>query len=985
MQKTLKAVLFDLDGVIVNTSKFHFLAWKKLADREGIYFDEAINERLKGVSRMDSLEIILERRKRDYSHAEKLEMCEKKNNWYMEMIEKLTPGDILPGVKDVLDSAKKEGIRIALCSASKNAGKIISKLGLYDYFDTIVDGNDIKRSKPDPEVFLLACERLGISPEECAVIEDAYAGIEAAKAGGMKAVGIGSGDILSNADIVYENMKRITIDDIKELWSLWTVSFNGIYENRESSIHTLLCTGNGRIGIRGTIPELEPGDSQGIFLGGFYDKLTRPLQNPDLWSPFLKYWSYRELALDRQIETCLVKCPDFLDMKWKIDGEEVNFNRGRLISLKRELDMKSGTFCAKAHWVSDKGKEIRLIQKRFASMAKTDRVFVSYELELLNCSAAVEITGGISTNTRNTTISGIYRNTCKDTGSGFQRLYDVVEKKSLSENSVEVTVKGSTDKMEAAFATILEIQACGDKVYETITNDNGIFVRSQINVKQNEALHIERAAIFSLSLADEKPTEKVETSIYSLKKVDFLTESIENAACWRKLWNDSDICVDGDPKAQLSIRFSIFNLLAAGPRDISNISIGAKGLTGEGYRGMVFWDTDIHIKPFYDFTQPDISRNLALFRYNTLDGARKKAERYGFKGASYPWETGISGEEECEKFLKLITHQLHITVDVVYALKQYYDCTNDMEFYLNCAAEVFIETARFWVSKAVPDGSAVSIPDASGPDELHIESCDSAYVNNLARYNLELAEEAIDYLKKKCPQKWLELKNRTGITDEEIEKIISYKKLIRTMKHENGLFEQCRGFFALKDEIVDEDGEIVPKDTQTVKQADVIMLLYLMPGLCTREELRKNWDYYEPRTTHSSSLSFGVHGIIAAELGLADKARYYIDKSLGIDLYDEMGNASEGIHMAASGMSWSAIVNGYAGARPINGKFRIEPRLPSHWKKLQFTLKWKGADFTVVIDGSSITVTNKPSAKASLPLVVKCKEYSVRPGETVCI
>lgn len=219
MKSELKAVLFDLDGVIVDTAKYHYLAWKKLADNEGIYFDEEINERLKGVSRMASLEIVLERAKKVYTRKEKEQMTEIKNSWYLEMINLLKPEEVLPGVVNFLETLKTNGIKSAICSASKSAGFIIAKLGLTEYFDTIVGGADVSKSKPDPEVFLLAAERLGVKPDECVVFEDAFAGIEGARRGGMKALGLGNPNILTNADVVYKDMEALSLKDVRNLFT----------------------------------------------------------------------------------------------------------------------------------------------------------------------------------------------------------------------------------------------------------------------------------------------------------------------------------------------------------------------------------------------------------------------------------------------------------------------------------------------------------------------------------------------------------------------------------------------------------------------------------------------------------------------------------------------------------------------------------------------------------------------------------------------
>ncbi|HTA16380.1 MAG TPA: beta-phosphoglucomutase [bacterium] len=216
MSKQLKAVLFDLDGVIVDTARYHYLAWKRIAEEEGIAFDEKANEGLKGVSRMASLDLILARGKKTYSIEQKIALADKKNAIYVDMIAGLRPDEILPGVKDFLASLAAAGVKRAICSASKNAPMILDRLGVTKDFDTVVSGNDTSRSKPDPEVFEMAAGRLGVPPAECLVVEDAYAGIQAAKAAGMKAVGIGEAHVLDIADLVYSGTAQLSLPAIKK-------------------------------------------------------------------------------------------------------------------------------------------------------------------------------------------------------------------------------------------------------------------------------------------------------------------------------------------------------------------------------------------------------------------------------------------------------------------------------------------------------------------------------------------------------------------------------------------------------------------------------------------------------------------------------------------------------------------------------------------------------------------------------------------------
>jgi beta-phosphoglucomutase len=210
----IKAVIFDLDGVIVSTDEYHFRGWEKMADEEGIYFDREINERLRGVSRMESLEIILERTSKQYTEKEKIELAERKNCYYRHLLNGLSPKDILPGVTKVIGELKERGVKIAIGSSSKNTPMILDKIRLADCFDAVADGNGIKNSKPDPEVFILAASKLNINPESCLVVEDADAGIEAALAGGMRVLGVGTASMNEKATYKAKNLAEVSLQEV---------------------------------------------------------------------------------------------------------------------------------------------------------------------------------------------------------------------------------------------------------------------------------------------------------------------------------------------------------------------------------------------------------------------------------------------------------------------------------------------------------------------------------------------------------------------------------------------------------------------------------------------------------------------------------------------------------------------------------------------------------------------------------------------------
>ena len=973
----LRAVVFDLDGVLVSTSKFHARAWEQLVRSLGIEPPADLEERVKGISRMASLRIALGSRAGDYPEAELAALADRKNALYLELVKGVGPSDLFPGALRLFDSLEAAGIPIGLGSASKNARPVLESLGILDRFDAIADGFAYRHGKPRPDVFLAAARMLGADPGDCIVFEDAAAGITAALDGGFVAVGIGTWQSLKHAHLFIRSLEEVDAPGLRDLHArfapaLWTVRRDGVQPDREASNNTIFCVANGRIGIRGSIPELPLGGRQGTYLAGFYDRIQRPPQNPDKWSPFMKYWGVSDLARDLQIEVCIANCPDILDVRWRIDGEEVNFAQGKLESLARRLDMRSGVYTAEARWTSPAGRSLRLVQRRFADAARTERVFAQYEIEPLNFSGRLSVDAGIATNTAN------------GTESGAQRLYDVVQHTAVADNAAAVLVRGRGDLMHAAFGTAIRLIDRPQATYTVFRADDRVCIATETQVEQGAILYVERVSAAAAARTAGNPLAAVAATLADSLAVAFNDARIESTARRQALWDSSDVQIDGSPTDQLGVRFSINQLLMAGSVDDPGVSIPAKALTSEGYRGMIFWDTDIYMTPFFDLTQPAMARNLAAFRCRTLAGARAKARRYGFRGASYPWETGMSGNEECEKWLKLITHQSHITADVAFALQEYVDCTGDTEFYEDFAAEALIETARFWVSKCVPGpGGSFSIPDAAGPDEYHVVADDSAYVNNLAIHNLRLADAAARHLRSKAPAKLHALLRRIGATQEEFDRFPDYAARINTLQLPGGLFEQCRGFFGLRDEIVGNSWMSDVQNTQSVKQADVMLLFHLLPDAWPDEVVKANWDYYERRTKHESSLSHAVHGLLALRLGLHDKAASYVRRSLGMDLFDEMGNAAGGAHMAAHGMNWVAIVRGYGGSRPQGGRFLVEPRLPKEWRRLRFNLAWRGADFTVdVAAGGCVRVANKPAALAPLPLRLCGRDVALEPGES---
>ncbi len=429
---------------------------------------------------------------------------------------------------------------------------------------------------------------------------------------------------------------------------------------------------------------------------------------------------------------------------------------------------------------------------------------------------------------------------------------------------------------------------------------------------------------------------------------------------WTGFWGRADIRVPGRPSVEQALRFGSYHLrLPAG--DDPRVSIGARTLTGRGYEGHVFWDTEIFMLPFFLHTEPERARTLLLYRYHTLEGARRRARELGYRGACYAWESTVTGDDvtpskivlrSSGKEIPIFTgsQQMHVTADVAYAIWRYWEATRDEDFLSGPGALVLFETARFWASRMTPDGPHHHIRGVVGPDEYHHGVNDNAYTNWMARFNLEQAAAAARRfgLHEAQAQEW------SGLA----------ASLYCPAPGADGVIEQFEGFFALADYPLPQKERFKAPisrlfDWQEInrlkllKQADVLMLPLLFPDAFTDEVVAANYRYYEPLTDHGSSLSPAVHAAIAARIGLRQDAQRYWEQSLWLDLTNAMDNSMLGVHAAALGGTWQALVFGFLGVRFTDDGPRVDPRaaqrLPAGWDSLEATLAWRGRSHLVKV------------------------------------
>src|SRR5215469_12002019 len=448
---------------------------------------------------------------------------------------------------------------------------------------------------------------------------------------------------------------------------------------------------------------------------------------------------------------------------------------------------------------------------------------------------------------------------------------------------------------------------------------------------------------------------------------------------WQQHWDMSDVIIEGHDEVQEAIRFAVYHLTSAANPEDERVSIGARGLTGDAYFGHVFWDTEIYLLPFYVVVWPEAARALLMYRFHTLPGGRAKANAMGYKGALYAWESADTGEETTPErvvgpggeTIDILTGRMeqHISADVAYAVWQYWRFTADDDFFLRAGAEILLETARFWASRAVPEADGKRhIRHVIGPDEYHEDVDDNAFTNVMARWNIARGIEAIELMRARWPDRAAALCERLALSEPELaDWRDAVARIVTSFDPTTGLYEEFAGYHKLEpldlalyaDRKVPIDvviGRERTQRSQVDKQADVVALLALLPDEFQGAAAKANFRYYEPRCAHGSSLSAGIHALGAARLGETETALRYLRHAAAADLELDP-NSAGGIRIAGLGGVWQAIVLGFAGVDLKSDTLGLDPKLPPQWRSLSFRVCWKGRSVAIRIAGKTVLAT----------------------------
>lgn len=756
----------------------------------------------------------------------------------------------------------------------------------------------------------------------------------------------------------------------------WIVAEDIFNSSNLGKCEAAMCLGNGYMGIRSSTEEKYLGETRDHFVSGTFNKF------------------------DEFEVTELPNIGDFTHLNIAIDGKRLDLEKGEIKDYSRELNLKTGVLTRSFVWKNE-GKEYKFLSRRFTSLKTLNLLAMEVEITPLSDLTKVTISSGIDGQMSNGGSQHFHE--------GEKRIYD---KKFIE--MITTTTQSKIDFIQMTTHNLKIDEKISEIAPELNMDRRKVNVKYEIELKKNQKMTFEKLSTVNTTrdLVHEKRDLKEirEFALNQLKELtekgfkNLLEESIQE---WNKKWARIDIQISSESDFnQLAIRFAQYHLIVMTPAHDSRMGIGAKGLSGEGYKGHSFWDTELFIMPFYTYTMPEVAKSLAKYRFETLVGARKKATDNGYSGAMYPWESAWKDDGEVTPVwgaVDIITGKAtkiwsgfieqHITCDVAYALWQYYMVTKDEEFMENSGFEMLFETATFWASRLEwnEEANEYHINEVIGPDEYKEHVNNNAFTNYMAHWNLNLAIEYYNRLQKEKPEvfarlnKELNLDENFKIWSDKVGKIYlpqpreedlvipqddTYlsKEIIDLTKYKNQ--EHVGSMF--KDYNLEQVNEI-----QVSKQADIMVMFYLLENRFSNDVKRANWNYYEPKTLHDSSLSLSTHCVLASDMNDKEMAYKLFTRAAEIDLGPNMKSSDHGIHAASLGGVWQCIVNGFAGVRMLGGDLRIDPKLPESWTELVFPLNWHGVELKVQVNKDKISLERVNNSEEQVTFTVYGKEYTL--------
>jgi len=737
---------------------------------------------------------------------------------------------------------------------------------------------------------------------------------------------------------------------------------------------SIMCQGNGYMGLRAATEERYVGERRGLFVAGTFNRFD-------------------------ENEVCeLPNAADVLEMDINLNGQNFSLLLGTIEEYSRELNFTTGELSRSIVWLSPCGARYKLEFFRVVSLENLHTIAQKVCITPLSADTMLVLSTGINGQITNTGSQHF--------SEGPKRFYDrryMQLVQTTSQTGIDFVLTSDTQ---------LSMDGKTSNVKTHIAMDRRkMFSVFTLDIPKGECLTIEK--ITTVHTSRDKGREGMATeelqafALAALKEqaaLGYIKILNVSAAAWQtKVWDNMPVTVKSvNPQDQLALRFAQYHLQIMCPAHDNRMNIGAKGLSGEGYKGHTFWDTEVFALPYYIFSQPDTARSLEEYRYLSLPGARAKATENGYKGAQFPWESAWLDDGEVTPLfgaadivtglpIPILTGkiEIHITCDVCYGVWQYYMATGDEDFMQKYGYEIIFEAATFWASR-LEDGSdgLLHINNVIGPDEYKDEIDDDAFTNYFARWNLHLAAEYFDKLQ--GTPLLAKLNERLNLSEQRPVWTEKAEKIFVPIPREDGVIAQNSTFLGLREidlkkyknqervgSIYSDFNHDQINEIQVCKQADVLLLILLMEAAFTPDEKRANWDYYEPRTLHDSSLSLSTHSILANDMGDYPLAYRLFERACNIDMGPNMHSSNDGIHAGSIGGIWQCAVLGFGGLRLVGDRVRLAPKLPDAWTRLEFFAWLRGQKLRFEIEKNSLRIKNLTGTMA-VELEIDGKIYEVQ-------
>jgi alpha,alpha-trehalose phosphorylase len=741
----------------------------------------------------------------------------------------------------------------------------------------------------------------------------------------------------------------------------WNIIEKGFHPEFLAQLETMLALGNGYFGMRGCPEEGEPNTENGTFINGFYE--TRPIVYGEEAYGFAKTGQTILNVTDSKI------------IKLFVDDEPFWLPNANLLSYDRRLNMKSGTLDREILWETPAGKQVLITSRRLVSFAHRHVAAISYRVTLLNAEAPVVISSEMVANVPSARSNGDDpRQASVFTGRVLHHCTSYAQDR-------RIVLCHATEKsrMTLTCATDHTLETSCPHAYKAVHTEDFGQVTFTIEARPGRPIHLTKYMVYhtSQTASPEELCGRAEWTMDRVMNQGFQPLFAAQEQYMDDFWRRSDVHVRDiredrmkrtTVEVQQAIRFNLFHILQASAR-AEDAGVPAKGLTGQAYEGHYFWDTEIYLLPFLTYTSPRIARNLLTFRYRMLGQARAHARQLGHRGAMFPWRT-ISGEE-ASAYYAAGTAQYHINADIMYALRKYVQATGDEQFLRDYGAEMLVETARLWLDLGFYSdgkGGKFCINAVTGPDEYNTVVNNNAYTNLMARENLRYAAQTVESLRATEPDAYNALVHKTALEPSEVE------AWIRAAERMYVPYDERLKIIPQDDNFLDRepwDFRNTPRDhyplllfyhplniyrKQVIKQADVVLAMFLLGDAFSPEAKKRNFEFYDPLTTGDSSLSSCVEAIIAAQIGDMEKAIQHGMAALLMDLADVGGNVKDGCHIASMGGTWMMLTYGFGGMRDDDGTLSFWPRrAPEDNATLRFPVTYRGQRLEVEIGLETVT------------------------------